>query len=252
MMSPKETFRLALLFCPLWFFSNYSYNVGLAWTSVSSSSTIGTLSGFFTLVMGVMVGTEVFTVAKLGAVGLSMGGVALIASADMSTTSSSFRGDVMCLLSAVMYGTYTNFLKFHLTDDNSVDMCMFFGFVGLSTAVLISPLFFVLHLTGIETFEVPNSTTMQLLLLNGLIGTVLSDYLWARSVLLTTPLVATLAIALSIPLSVTADLWRGTAEFSTEYLIGTAVVLCGFIVVNYDEYWGEKDDSNAMALASQS
>lgn len=40
------------------------------------------------------------------------------------------------------------------------------------------PVFFILHFTNIEQFELPNQQQLLVLLINGLIGTVLSEALW--------------------------------------------------------------------------
>ncbi len=53
------------------------------------------------------------------------------------------------------------------------------GFVGLFDALAILPLVIVWHYTGIEDFQLPPTTTVwTLLLVNGFIGTVLSELLW--------------------------------------------------------------------------
>lgn len=40
------------------------------------------------------------------------------------------------------------------------------------------PLFLLLHITKVETFEWPNREQMTLLVLNGVLGTVISEVLW--------------------------------------------------------------------------
>lgn len=46
----KHTARLALYFLPIWFAANYTFNVALGLTSVSSTSVLSNSSPFFTLV----------------------------------------------------------------------------------------------------------------------------------------------------------------------------------------------------------
>ena len=82
----------------------------------------------------------------------------------------------------------------------------------------------------------PSWTVMGYLVLNGLIGTVLSDYLWMLSVLLTSPVVATLGLSLTIPGSMLADFVIHQSRFSWLYVLGSILVLMGFVVVNTDEY----------------
>ena len=52
------------------------------------------------------------------------------------------------------------------------------GFVGLFNLLLLWPGFLVLHYTGFESFELPSQLVWTYILINGLIGTVLSEFLW--------------------------------------------------------------------------
>lgn len=52
------------------------------------------------------------------------------------------------------------------------------GFVGLFTGLLLWPGFFILHYSKIETFQWPDGEQILFILLNGLVGTVLSEFLW--------------------------------------------------------------------------
>lgn len=57
------------------------------------------------------------------------------------------------------------------------------GFVGLFNLLLLWPGFFLLHYTGFEAFEFPNKLIWMCIVINGLIGTVLSEFLWLWYVL---------------------------------------------------------------------
>lgn len=70
------------------------------------------------------------------------------------------------------------------------------------------------------------------MVLNGLCNSVLSDYLWARAVVLTSPTVATIGVSITIPLALVSDfLLHGT---SPTWLSGGGafLVICGFTLVN--------------------
>ena len=83
----------------------------------------------------------------------------------------------------------------------------------------------------------PTWSTLAYLTLNGLIGTVLSDYLWLLSVLLTSPVVATLGLSLTIPGSMVADAIIHGSTFAPLYVTGSLLVLVGFVIVNGDSLW---------------
>ncbi len=52
------------------------------------------------------------------------------------------------------------------------------GFVGFFTMVVLWPGFFILHYSKGERFEWPDKMQWIFMLINGLIGTVLSELLW--------------------------------------------------------------------------
>jgi len=62
-------------------------------------------------------------------------------------------------------------------------------------------------------------------------GTFLSQLLWARSVLLTSPLVATCGLSLTIPVAMVADLVLRGQAFGAVYLAGSICVVGGFVLV---------------------
>ena len=83
----------------------------------------------------------------------------------------------------------------------------------------------------------PNRTTLLALTLNGLIGSVVSNMLLARAMLLASPLVATVGLSLSIPLAIATDTVRGRSAqfFAPAPLLGTALVWVGFLGVSADK-----------------
>lgn len=115
-----------------------------------------------------MIGGERFTLKKLLGVLASLAGVILISSVDLSGSNDKNRGsfphmsraqiaigDTFALGSAVLYGVYTIIMKIRIGDEGRVNMPLFFGFVGIFNVLLLWPGFFVLHFTGVETFELP-------------------------------------------------------------------------------------------------
>jgi len=79
------------------------------------------------------------------------------------------------------------------------------------------------HLTGI---------VVGFIILNGLANSVLSDYLWARAVVLTSPTVATIGVAITIPLAMVSDLLiHGTLPTWLSGF-GAFLVILGFVLVN--------------------
>ena len=163
-----ETGKLSLEFCGLWFAANYFVAACLEYTTVASSTILTSTSSIFTLLFGAFIAVEQFTIKKLIGVLASLAGVVLISSVDISGESDENRGsfphkspkqiaigDALALASAVLYGFYTVMMKKRIRTEDRVNMPLFFGFVGAFNIIILWPGFFVLHFTGVETFEIP-------------------------------------------------------------------------------------------------
>lgn len=112
-----------------------------------------------------------------------------------------------------------------------MDSPMFFGFVGLFNAIMLWPGLFIVHFVGSESFALPNSEQWQFLVINGLLGTVLSELLWLWGCFYTSSLVATLAISLNIPLTILADIvWKGR-KYGPIFFVGAVPMFLSFFVV---------------------
>lgn len=144
-------------------------------------------------------------------------------------------GDFLALLGAFFYGCYAVFLKLRIQRESRVNMPLFFGFVGLFNVFLLWPAFILLHICGIESFQFPpNGAIWAMVAINALVGTCLSDYLWLLSVLMTTPLVVTLGLSLTIPLTLFGDIFFKGIVLKMGYLLGALLVLGGFLGVNFE------------------
>lgn len=226
----RDVMRVAAIIMPLFFMANYTFNAGLGKTSVASSSTISTLSSLFTLFIGAVAGNERFSFVKLFASLVTVTGVAVISGIDGKN--GQFLGDALSIVGAFLFGLYTTALK--VCSPDGMDMAMMFGFMGLFAAFSLWPLFPILNITKIESFALPSWRALGLLLINAAFGSVLSDYLWAKSVVLTSALAATIGLALSVPFSLVFDTVVHKMKLTPVYLLGVFLVLSGFIVVNIE------------------
>lgn len=141
---------------------------------------------------------------------------------------------------------------------------MFFGFVGLFNLTLLWPLFFILHYGHWEEFEWPDTHQWTFLIINGLIGTVLSEVLWLwyvykiiftcslklcdlfffriyRGCFLTSSLIATLAVSLVMPMSMVADVLLKKVEYPCIFYLGTIPMLLAFLTVSLLSYYDNWD-----------
>ncbi|CAM0136991.1 unnamed protein product [Umbelopsis sp. WA50703] len=243
-LTVRETVKLSLTFCFIWFLANWSTNASLAYTTVGSSTILSSMSGLFTLGIGALCGIEKITSLKIAAVFISLIGVILVSYADNNNSSglpidppehphNPLLGDILALLGAFFYGCYTILLKVRIQDESRMDMSLFFGFVGAFNVVLLWPCFGILHALGIERLELPGAGAIWgLIILNALIGTFLSDYLWLLAMLMTSPLVVTLGLSLTIPIALTGDFFYKHVVPNLQYAIGAILVIVGFLSVN--------------------
>ncbi|CAE7789589.1 unnamed protein product [Symbiodinium sp. CCMP2592] len=87
-------------------------------------------------------------------------------------------------------------------------------------------------LSGVQAFALPSRPVWGSLVVNALIGTNLSDVLWAYAVQLTTPLTATLGLSLTVPFGMISDVLLRGKEFDAQYICGSLLVLLGFFLVS--------------------
>ena len=55
----------------------------------------------------------------------------------------------------MFFAAYTILFKVRVGQESRIDMVLFFGLLGLCVVVLLWPIGLILHLTGVEPFELP-------------------------------------------------------------------------------------------------
>ncbi|KAK5647587.1 hypothetical protein RI129_002479 [Pyrocoelia pectoralis] len=226
--------HVAFIFCVLWFLANYSYQLALAKTEAGMVNLLSSSSSLFTLVLSALFPsnhTDRFTISKLVAVSMSIGGLALVSLSDLNLESHFPFGAVLSLLSAFAYAAYLVFLRRKVDHEDKMDIPLFFGFVGLFNLLLLWPFFFFLHYNNWESFEWPTKHQWLFLILNGLVGTVVSEALWLWGCFLTSSLIATIAISLTIPMTMLADVILKKISYPCLFYAGTVPILIAFLSV---------------------
>ncbi|KAI0778509.1 hypothetical protein BD413DRAFT_465106 [Trametes elegans] len=263
-LTTHETAQLAAVFCFLWFIANWSVNAALDYTSVASATILSSMSGFFTLGIGRLFRVESLSLIKIAAVVTSFVGVVLVSLSDSSTPEPSgpptetsviaaytpslpIFGDALALFSALFYALYVTLLKVRIRSEERIDMQIFFGFVGLFNILACWPIGVILHLTGVEPFELPHSQKAVMALLINMTITLSSDYIYVIAMLKTTPLVVTVGLSLTMPLAVLGDTLLGRPA-RVQVVLGAAVVILSFLALGFEDS-RNTDDKDLIAGA---
>lgn len=251
----RSTIKLSAQFCVLWFLANLVTNASLSYTSVGSQTILSSTSSFFTLLVSALCHLESINKVKVYGSVVSFIGIILVTRSDYAYSISDihfaipykfhngvdsdntsafimFAGNVLALAGALLYGVYSTLLKLKVQDESRINMKIFFGFVGFFTLVFQWPVILLLHYTGTETFELPSSPKVFWIVLINCVITFISDFCWAKAMLLTSPLIVTVGLSTTIPLAMFSDFFLKHKPMTITYLFG-AVLICGsFFIVN--------------------
>ncbi|KXH38254.1 hypothetical protein CSAL01_00130 [Colletotrichum salicis] len=132
-------------------------------------------------------------------------------------------------------------------NEDRVNMPLFFGLVGLFNLVFLWPVFFILHFTGMEPFSFPPTAKIWAIVIGNSLSSFISDMSWAYAMLLTTPLVVTVGLSLTIPLSLIGEMIQYSQYSSWVYWVGAAVVLISFLFINNESHEDESSDKSPEA-----
>eukprot|EP00887_Chlorella_sp_A99_P006449 scaffold3.g6449.t1 len=238
----------ALQVAPLWYLAQLTFNMSLHQTGVTSNTILSSTSALFTFLFSMWLLAEVFTLRKLGCILLLIAGTAMVTLADSehgSGDGDSVQGDLLCLLSAGIYGGYTVALRRLLREDEETSMTLFFGFMGGLILAAGGPLLGLAAAVGAPLGSL-SLRQFGWVVAKGLLDNVLSDYLWARAILLVGPTVATGGLSMQVPLAVAIDAalrsppWPHYPSTAVLTFLGATVVLVGFFGLNTTEAEDER------------
>ncbi|KAF5741258.1 hypothetical protein HS088_TW10G00254 [Tripterygium wilfordii] len=232
--------KVSLLICPFWFLAQLTFNLSLKYTTVTSNTILSSASSLFTFLVSLAFLGEKFTWVKLISVLLCMAGTIIVSLGDSETSlsaiaSSPLLGDILALVSAGLYAVYITLIRKKLPDDDgkkgNASMAQFLGFLGLFNLLIFLPVVLILNFSKLEPLSALTWKQVGLIVGKGLLDNVLSDYLWAKAILLTTTTVATAGLTIQVPLAAIVDSLTGNAPHLTDYL-GALAVMFGFVGIN--------------------
>ncbi|KAL4535240.1 hypothetical protein Ndes2437A_g05967 [Nannochloris sp. 'desiccata'] len=248
-----QLFRAACVVAPLWFLAQLTFNSSLKLTTVTSNTILSSASSLFTFFFSVIYLSEKFTLMKLGCIGALIVGTAMVTLADAGAAGGrggggdetefggegdqgSVAGDMLCLLSSVIYGAYTVAIRRMLGEDEGVAMTLFFGFMGGIIFIGVGPILAFAQLLHANLGTL-TWASFGMVLAKGLLDNVLSDYLWARAILLVGPTLATAGLSMQVPIAIVLDAifhnprWMHSLGTAVLTFLGGTVILVGFFAL---------------------
>jgi hypothetical protein len=108
-------------------------------------------------------------------------------------------------------------------------MKMLLGYIGLYNLVCLFPI--VVYICLDDPAQL-HWLILASLVVKGLFDNVLSDYLWLRAVVLTSPTTTTVGVGLTIPFAFLSDMFIEHKNVSRDQGFGALCVLAGFVLVN--------------------
>eukprot|EP00891_Asterochloris_glomerata_P007550 jgi/Astpho2/7550/Aster-02456 len=245
MFADRRIMKAAAVVAPLWFMAQFTFNTSLSRTTVSSNTILASTASLVTYIMSCLLLGEAFLVVKLASILVCMAGTAMVTLGDSRSAEgrSSVTGDLLVLCSSLFYGCYTIAIRRMMPDSNGgassghSSVALLFGLVGLLNMVCLAPLLLILMWAAVIDASQVTAGMLGLNVLKGLFDNVLSDYLWARAVLLIGPTIATVGLSVQIPLAVVAEMllksppWLRSASSAVLILLGALAVIAGFLGV---------------------
>lgn len=249
-LSRREVIVLAMQVSSIYLSYNIFVMMCLQFTSASNQTVLGSTTTMFTLFIGVYLKIDKFTVKKLICVATSLIGVVMINVSDRGSPEgdgNKFKpknpalGNLLALAGAMCYALYLLLMKMKVgTGNKTTNERILFGWVGVCSFTVGVPVLFLVHITGIEEFSLPPNKTVALMIMINAIFSVISDYVTILAMLLTSPLVTSLSLTSSIPITIFIDFLmlrlsgNSSGPSSNLYVYGFGVlsILMSVILIN--------------------
>ena len=214
----------SLLLGSVWLLAQLLYNLSLKNLSVSASSSISAFSSLFTYLFSLLLLTGyTIDINPLLGILFSITGIHLLVNAPDNQVS--ILGIFLAVTSCAFYGLFSVLLKKWSTDS----VVFLFGQLGLVAIILGVPILVLAHVSGIETFKVPSISCFCAISVNALFGSVLSDILLANAILRLTPILVSVGLTFTIPVSAMIE---SPAHFPTvRSVLGYAFVVTSLVLV---------------------
>jgi len=236
--APPQVLRLSTTIGMLWLCAQWVFNFSLLHTSIATSTVLSSTSSVFTFVFSLVICGDPFRWLSFCAALFSFGGCTIVAMqaplavANDAVNNSDF-GNELTLVAAAMFALVTVVLRKWAPED--FDCSYFMGMNGMLAIFLAPLLLTIADSYGIEEFARPPLKTLVCLALNALFGCTIANYFYTSALLLLSPIVATVSMSLSIPLSALVDqVLLRQHTFSAGWLVGASLVCMSVLLAAVD------------------
>mmetsp|Transcript_131866 Transcript_131866/g.239772 ORF Transcript_131866/g.239772 Transcript_131866/m.239772 type:complete len:375 (-) Transcript_131866:54-1178(-) len=222
----------------LWLCAQWIFNWSLLYTSVATNTVLSSTTSVFTFFFSLVICRDPFRWCSFGAALSSFFGCLLVSMQKPSkitatAVNSSVLGDVLTLTSAAMFSLASVMLR--KLAPSKFDSSFFMGMNGLLAIVMSPMVLYAAHHLGVENFRPPTGNVLLALSVNAVLGCACANYLYISALLLLSPLVTSVCMSLSIPISaLTDEVLMRQHRFSSEWLLGAALVSAGVIFAAFD------------------
>lgn len=254
-LSRREVLVLSFQISIIYLLYNIATLSSLKYTSASNQTVLSSTTSIFTLFIGSHLKIDSFSIRKVICTCVSFIGVVLV---NFSQSKNSHNeenhnnlipknprlGNSLAICGALMYAFYLIIMKVKCgTGEKTTNERRLFGYMGVFTMIIGIPILYLADYFKIETFEFPPPTNaiLILILVNGVFSYI-SDFVTILALLLTSPLITSLCLTSSVPITIFIDFFvlylsggsKSQSPVSTRlmYFTGISSILVSVVLIN--------------------
>jgi drug/metabolite transporter (DMT)-like permease len=230
--------KISLLFACLIGIPGYIWYIAVNLTTMAELTAIYNTSCFWAYLFSIILLDESIRAEKIIAIFLSIAGVVIMTLSDSKDNGHfsivTLMGDLLSCFGALMYGLYQVLYK-KLGSPPTPSFLFantLTGLIGVHTFFFLWIPIPLLHFTGIEIFELPDSGTFGYILLIALAG-VFFNASFMLVIALTSPLFCAIGIMLTIPIVAWVDLITINTPITVNTVVGSFCILIAFVLLSW-------------------
>lgn len=234
---------ISFVFCLLWFLSSYLLEISSLKCRINNNalySASAILSASMLSMIFPVKTADRPNLSKIIVILVTVVSLCIIAFYDVSSLESSVSwilsngwhskmSVILTMLAGFLCSLYVVLLLNVADNEEKLDIPLTLGFAGIFCLLLFWPGFFILHYFQLELFEWPNTYQWLILLINGVVGTMLSQVLWIWACFLTSSVIAAMAFGMMVPICMMLDIMLFDVKHPSLLFIGIFPISISFV-----------------------